>query len=459
MTTVAHNSSQDDRNSAIGGPCVGPPQPGAAWQWATRGLALVALGLSIYLLGSSLSSMGVAGCDESGGGCGSVLSSRWRSWMGLPVSFLGATVYLVIFIALCSLGPRASCRHRRVAWSVLLPAAVMAGGAALWFVGLQALVVKAFCPYCTAAHVCALMLAGLILAARPIGRDPSAAWGTAARTGLLVVGAAGLVLLIGGQVLMPGSTSRVVRGHTGPYDSGPGPDRTIRLAGTDIQIAPHELPIIGSPDADRIAVVFFGYNCPICRSEYQLFKEAMSRYGSRLAVVWLPLGCRPDGDGSGHDTHEADDEHDHSELIPDRCNYTLLAAAVWRHVPQRFAQFHNWLMTDAPPMLRKTPTDGIPSYEHARAYVASLIGADVLAQALRNPSLKAMVLPWRGWRHSLPDGTGVVPAVSVGNDLIYGEVTTALELFEGIERSLGIAPLIGETLSPAKGAETKEQTR
>lgn len=445
MTTMTEAGGRGGRDADVRAFPWIPGMSGTPLWWTMRMLVLAALALSAYLLWSSLSGAAVAGCDENAQRCASVLSSRWRSWLGIPVSALGAMLYLVMLVALFFSHAGASARNRLLSWSILLPAAVMAGGAAIWFMGLQAVAIRAFCPFCMAAHACALAAAVMILAV-------SRSWNvfmpgySGARPLLLAGGGVGLGLLIAGQILMPGATALVVNDDDqGVYDTGPGPERVIRLAKTSITISPHAVPILGSPDADRIAVVFFAYDCMICRKEYQHFKHAAIRYGSRLGVVWLPLGCRPDDSAHDHgDNHEG---CDHSELNSERCVYTMLAAAIWRHAPEHFPRFHDWLMTDAPPMLRNGPI-GTPSVEHSRAYAASLIGVDALEDTLADPVLKEITLRWREWRLALPDHNGGVPVISAGSNLIYGELLIARELFEILESSLNVAPL-----DAAKGAE------
>src|SRR5690349_20362587 len=116
---------------------------------AIRLLAAVALAVSVYLVIQSRSGRGPAGCGP-GSDCEEVLASRWSSWMGVPVSVPGAAIYLAILIAsgAAGAGVRSDAR-RRLAWVMITPLAILAAGAGVWFVALQAMSVRRFCPYCT----------------------------------------------------------------------------------------------------------------------------------------------------------------------------------------------------------------------------------------------------------------------------------------------------------------------
>ena len=130
-----------------------------------RLLALVALTLASYLSWVSLRNAdAMIGC----GGlpafdCRHVLTSRWSSWLGMPVSLPAVGVYVAIFAASLAIGPKAPPRAQRAAWTVLLLLTPMAAGAALWFLALLLLVVESACLYCMIIHGCGLTIAAVTL--------------------------------------------------------------------------------------------------------------------------------------------------------------------------------------------------------------------------------------------------------------------------------------------------------
>ncbi len=123
-------------------------------------LALVALGVSTYLAWVTWQSGSVAGCTaDSLLDCDEVLASRWSKWFGLPVSLLGALTYLSIL----ALAWPAASRPQGLAMTALFALALVAAGAAIWFVGLQAIQLQSFCFYCLTVHTCGLIVALLAL--------------------------------------------------------------------------------------------------------------------------------------------------------------------------------------------------------------------------------------------------------------------------------------------------------
>jgi uncharacterized membrane protein len=186
----------------------GAHEPPIALVWLARGLALAAVGLAAYILWVTASGDGQpAGCgNETGPDCGDVLASRWSHWLGLPVSLPALVVYALAFLALLAVGPGGSAMTRRDAWRALILLGALMGGAAAWFVALQVLVLDSFCPYCLAAHACAIVLAGFCFWYSParwrrsLRRESFDASSIPARTAwaLLLLGLTGPALLAGG---------------------------------------------------------------------------------------------------------------------------------------------------------------------------------------------------------------------------------------------------------------------
>ena len=141
-----------------------PSSFGPVSRWAVRLLAILALGISLYLAWHTLSGSAVAGCTGEGAGCDHVLASQWSHWLGLPVALGAVACYGMLFAAswFVSAGDE---RMRTVATRLLLLLAVVAGGAAIWFTGLQLVVIGEICKYCVAVHLIGVILAGIVLTA------------------------------------------------------------------------------------------------------------------------------------------------------------------------------------------------------------------------------------------------------------------------------------------------------
>jgi len=128
------------------------------WDALTALVALVGLIDASYLTvehlsGRSVRCMIVSGCDE-------VLQSRYATVLGgVPVASLGAMAYFVVFsLATLALFGYAGARR------LIAPVVAAMFLATLWFVYLQAFVIRAYCVYCLLSAAVTTTLALLTLA-------------------------------------------------------------------------------------------------------------------------------------------------------------------------------------------------------------------------------------------------------------------------------------------------------
>lgn len=136
---------------------------GLAWMlWPVRILSLAAVAIAGYLFWAHTSGAPIAGCDPmSGLDCSAALSSRWGQWFGIPVLWIGAACYGVIFLASWGLA-RQSKGISATAWRLFVAAVIVAAGAGFWFLGLQLVGQSSICPYCIGIHGCGLMIATIV---------------------------------------------------------------------------------------------------------------------------------------------------------------------------------------------------------------------------------------------------------------------------------------------------------
>jgi uncharacterized membrane protein len=131
---------------------------GRAWDWAVALVALVGLTDAAYLTvehlsGNSVRCMVVSGCDE-------VLQSSYATVAGgVPVAAVGAVAYFTVF----SLATLAAFGYDG-ARKLLTPLVAVMFLATLWFLYLQAFVIRAFCTYCLISATVTTVLALLVLA-------------------------------------------------------------------------------------------------------------------------------------------------------------------------------------------------------------------------------------------------------------------------------------------------------
>ena len=239
--------------------------------------------VSFFLLRASVLGGPVAGCGPSGG-CGAVLKSQWSRVAGVPVSVFGAAAYgVLLFGALFIAAPTRGFRRLEISVSV----AVAAG--ALWFAGVQAVILRAFCPWCLVAHAAACLGVVLLWRARRLShavswRDPLApVW---AALGLVAV-----AVLAVGQSVMPDSGRVMSTDVSGAaVDAGGG---RISLHGGRLAVDATALPVIGAPGAVVTAVVLTDFTCPHCRELQRVLERVAAERAGRFQAVILPTSHDP----------------------------------------------------------------------------------------------------------------------------------------------------------------------
>ncbi len=131
---------------------------GRGWDAAVALVALGGLTDAVYLTvehlsGQSVRCMVVSGCDE-------VLQSSYATVAaGVPVAAVGALAYFAVF----SLATLAAFGYDG-ARKLITPLVAVMFLATLWFLYLQAFVIKAFCTYCLISATVTTVLALLVLA-------------------------------------------------------------------------------------------------------------------------------------------------------------------------------------------------------------------------------------------------------------------------------------------------------
>jgi uncharacterized membrane protein len=116
-------------------------------------IALLALGgllISSYLTMYKVGLLGVIQCTI--GGCEKVQTSRWATFLGLPVSAWGLGAYLTI-LAISILGVQP--RWVRARWVALALFGLSAVGVAFsaWLTYLEAFVIHAWCQWCVISAI------------------------------------------------------------------------------------------------------------------------------------------------------------------------------------------------------------------------------------------------------------------------------------------------------------------
>ncbi len=136
---------------------------GRVWEVLAAVVALVGVLDASYLTaehlsGNSVRCMVVTGCDE-------VLQSSYATLPGgVPVAALGAVAYFTVF-SLATLSAFGYAGARRL----LAPLVAVMFLATLWFLYLQAFVIRAFCVYCLLSAAVTTALTLIVIASRLTG--------------------------------------------------------------------------------------------------------------------------------------------------------------------------------------------------------------------------------------------------------------------------------------------------
>jgi uncharacterized membrane protein len=441
-------------------------------------LALVAFGLGSYLAWSSLSGSAVAGCGPDSG-CDRVLHSRWGYWFGIPVSLPALVLYATISFFLHQLGPRKAVELQRRAWRVLFTGAILILGAAAWFLVVQSIIIKSFCPWCMATHITGSILAMLILFKAPVRQAPEKDWQVQKvvfispafakkLVGLAVVGVAVLVAgqflhhkklyqvqsvaanmtasplnssavdsnsaprtgasLINAQAGPAASTSNNVLPRPNPLADVPRPapapgSKSFQIYQGRFSFDLNEVPLIGSPAAPQAIVSLFDYTCHHCRATHPIIMQMHQAFGDQLAIVSLPMPL----DGKCNFTVKRT-----PRVHTNSCDYARLSLAVWHANRKVHPHYDEFIFSPAEP----------PPLDSARQYAAQLVGgADVLNKALSdgwvNQYLKLGIDIYA--TNYLNVGNGSMPQIIIGSRLATGTIT-ADELRNSIIQQLGIQP-------------------
>ena len=368
-------------------------------------LSLIGLAISAYLSYTALTGGEAAGCT-AGSSCGDVLGTRWATVFGLlPVSVLSTSIYAATLCALLFLVFSADRELEQLILRMLLVVSGAVAGSALWFVVLQALVVRAYCTYCMSAHAVGVMLSVLVwTGSRPEGS-------TGSKRLLLVLAGGGMAVLLAlAQVcLHPAST--YVRGYT--EQQLPVPDRAFT-------------PVIGRPDAPHACHLLFDYQCSHCRLMHRLAEELTASTDSvcfLLCPTPLSPACNPYIPGGGRD------------LFAGSCELAQMAEALWLTDEAAFRAFDAYLFEPGPDDVWH-PRKGTD----ARAMAEKLVGRDVLDAALRREEIRRSFAAFTQLfgRTTLSEKSGI-PRVVYGGSWVIPEVENVAQLKQLLLDVFGIA--------------------
>ncbi|MEZ6073107.1 MAG: vitamin K epoxide reductase family protein [Pirellulales bacterium] len=111
--------------------------------------------------------------------------------------------------------------------------------------------------------------------------------------------------------------------------------RPVSFIGGQLTVDMGVHPVLGVGDAPNVIVELVDYTCPTCRQLHALMKQGRSAFGDQLAVIVLVVPLHPDCNAT---VKNLDESH------ADACRLARLSLALWRHAPEAFTDFHDWLL-------------------------------------------------------------------------------------------------------------------
>ena len=212
----------------------------SAPNWPLVAVSALGIVLTGYLSWTAFSGGAVQGC-AAGGGCDTVLTSRWATLLGLPTALWGLMAYL-------SLGAIAFVRRVDRHWSYAWTATFFGVCYSVYLTVVSLTILGSACPYCLTSLALMTAAFALVVAQRPPEMAHRSWAGLAAGRGVL----AALVIFV------------LHASYVAPQPEPTGPeDPTIRA------LAEHL--------ADE-GVLFYGASwCPHCQEQKRLFGASADR--------------------------------------------------------------------------------------------------------------------------------------------------------------------------------------
>jgi len=431
------------------------------WTHAVRMLLFSAAIITAYLAIATLTRGGdVPGCGPESD-CDKVLNSSWAYWLGIPVSLLGLGLYGAFFISTFSLKISQQLKATRALNSLtLFSFATLA--AAAWFVGVQAVAIKAFCPYCCTAHGLAslaalifLSQAGRISSRLSVRLNFGAGIGVA--VGLVAVIAAGQIILPKEQAaplivdLGQAQTNAPLAEAKPPISPKPVPapkptptptpvatptvvatvtpeaPSTVKakpflVPKTNISLDAARLPLLGPANAPYRIGCLFDYTCHHCRQLHGFIRTAIDKFDGQLSCLMIPMPLDANCNAKFKRTHR-----DHV----DACKYAKICLAVQQVAPAKYEQFDRWLFTN-----HKTTKPLAKVREHA----AGLVGAAALNKAVASETVQQQLQQnIRVYALNTKNyGNSSMPQTIIKDGMMFGPAQSSAAFQSLLKKALGL---------------------
>ncbi|MAD23622.1 MAG: hypothetical protein CMO44_05550 [Verrucomicrobiales bacterium] len=407
------------------------------WIQLTRVLLFSASIITIYLALLALTQGGdVPGCGPDSG-CDKVLKSQWAYLLRVPVSIPGLCLYLVFLLKTFSIKNHNLLTNNKKnirSLNALTLCAFAVIGAGVWFIGIQALVIKAFCPFCCTAHALAMTAAVIFLAragiiAESLKVNINITGGILAMTALIA-------LIAGTQYIFPkqkpaakiveltnSKTNSVTQNNQKKITSQPDQNNNAAVKENDketpfpipktkLSLITSKLPIIGNRKAKNRIAVLFDYTCHHCRTLHSYIRQTIPKYENKLSCIMVPMPldnkCNP---------LIKTTQKDHINA----CNYAKICLAVHQISPEKYDEFDNWLFSNH---------NSAKPLSTVRNYAESILGKNILDKTINSQSVLDQIATNIEIYNlnSTNGGTTIMPQTIVKNRVVFGPPPSAQAL-------------------------------
>jgi uncharacterized membrane protein len=177
-------------------------------------------------------------------------------------------------------------------------------------------------------------------------------------------------------------------------------------------------PVLGNPYAHSRLVEMLDYTCPHCRKLHPFIKKSVERYGDQLGFViyHVPLSRKCNQLVKVDQTSHVN-----------ACDYARLAYGVWKLAPDKFADFHDWLMTG----------ERAPPLHEAKSKAMALAGGNVLTDRSIEIESSRRVGEHAAELEPLKVG---LPLLIFDAGIIKGMPDSEKEWFQMLEQRFGVRP-------------------
>jgi uncharacterized membrane protein len=407
------------------------------WIQITRALLISASVITVYLVLLTLAQGGdVPGCGPDSD-CDKVLRSKWAYWLGIPVSIPGLCLYLLFFlktfgIKFNNLSPNNKKQIRSLNTLTLCAFGVIGGG--IWFIGIQALEIKAFCPYCCTAHALAMTASGIFLTRSGIIAERLNV--NINITGGVLTMTAFIVIIATTQFLFPkqnpaakiielsnSKTNTAVQNNQKTATTKSNQNNTVinnlnnkeapfPIPKTKLSLITSKLPIIGDRNAKKRIAVLFDYTCHHCRTLHGYVRQIIPKYKNQLSSIMVPMPldskCNP---------RIKTTQKDHINA----CNYAKICLAVHQVSPGKYDEFDKWLFSDH---------NSTKPLSTVRKYAEEIAGKKIFNETIDSQSvLDQLATNIEVYNlNSNNGGTTIMPQSIIKNRVMFGPPPSAQAL-------------------------------